>query len=395
MRTIASISFALASLTAFASPQPLGAQAADGGVAWAGCWEPLDGVAPDSRTCVVPEAGDRLSIHTVAADGSVTQSTLALTGARVPVTVDQCSGWESAWVSKDGDRIVVDSELSCPDAPPRKRTTAFLITSSGLWLQVNASGIAVASNAQVRVFRPVESYAGIPAELRAAVAAVAAEGDLRRSRMKGHSVSASDLVELETAGVSTAVIDLVVAAGYPKSFVIDARSLTAQVQEVAAAPRPAREAGAVDPFFNRGFYWANGFPMYSAYDLAVMRQCRMFGGFSCQNLWSAGMGFGWGINDWWGMYPAWGGIPVVVRPVTPPPSNGGTLPPGGRAVRGRGYTSSGASDRSAAPRSSTGSSGVSASGASSSGGGSGGGGASAGSAGGGGGGGRTAKPRTP
>ncbi len=175
MRTNLMIGLALGGLAAAAPVEAQGTT--NPGMLWVGCWESIDGVMVQGRTCVAPEGDGALKLFIIAADQKVTESTLRLDGERVPFTSEGCTGWEQARLTKDGDRLVVDSEVKCEDAPTRKRTTAFVITPAGYWMQVNATGFATASNAQIRAFRPMFTYDGIPVEVRRAVSPFAADGD--------------------------------------------------------------------------------------------------------------------------------------------------------------------------------------------------------------------------
>lgn len=400
MRTLLLAAVALGGSALFT---PLSAQDVRG-VPWVGCWNAADGLAAQSRVCVIP-AGERdLRIVSIEADGKATESTLHLNGERTKVDAGECTGWEQARLTKDGDRILIDAQLKCGDSPPQRRSSAFVITPAGYWLQVNGAGIAMIASAQVRVYSPAESYAEFPVEFRAAVAPHVAEAEHARLTMLDRPVSAKDLVELESLGVATPVIDLVVAASYPKTFVIDAQGATANAQLAA---------GEVDVnAFRNPFYMSNGFPMLSFYDLAMLENCMRFGMYSCRlNGRQFGysmfgyQGFGYngmygynGYNGFGGYWPGTG-LPVVVRPVNTAPSDRPGNAGGGRAVRGQGYTagtSSTSGTRSASPRSgnsattqSSGSSGSSSSGSSSSGS-SGSTGSSSGSSGT-----RTAQPRSP
>jgi hypothetical protein len=395
MRTVLLAAVALGGSALFT---PMAAQDARG-IAWVGCWKASDGIAAQSRVCVIPTGEHDLRIVSIEADGKTTESTLQLNGERTPVDTDACTGWEQARLTKDGDRILIDAHLKCGDSPPRRRSSAFVITPAGYWLQVNGAGIAMIASAQIRVYSPAESYAEFPAEFRAAVAPHVAEAEHARLTMLDRPVSAKDLVELESLGVAAPVIDLVVAASYPKTFVIDAQGATANAQ--VAAGEVALNA------FRNPFYMSNGFPMLSYYDLAMLENCMRFGMYSCRLNGSqfgysmfGYQGFGYngmygynGYNGFGGYWPGTG-LPVVVRPVTPAPSDRPGNNGGGRAVRGQGYTagsSSTSGERSASPRSgnsaptqSSGSSGSASSGSNGSTG------SSSGSSGT-----RTAQPRTP
>jgi hypothetical protein len=368
---------------------------------WVGCWTAVDGIASQERVCVLPSGARELRIVSVADDGKTTESALDLGGARTPVDANECTGWEQSRITKDGDRILVDAELKCGDSPPQRRMTAFVIMPSGHWLQVNGVGIATIASAKIRIYSPAESYAEYPAEIRAAIAPYVAEAEQARLRMLGRSVSATDLVELESMGVATPVIDLVVAASYPKSFVISAQAGIANAEVVSG--NAGQYAMARSPFM-----MSNGFPMMTYYDMMMLEDCMRRGSFNC-GLFGSAFGFsafgasrfGYGYANGFGPYfgggywPGGVGLPVSVSPANPVPSDRPGNRGGGRAVRGQGYTAGSESltgSRTASPRSDMGAStsASGSSGASSTAGSSGSTGSSSGSSGT-----RTAQPRVP
>ena len=369
------------------------------GLAWVGCWEAADGIQAQGRVCVIPEGARDLRIVSFDLQDKATESTLRLNGERTPVSAEGCSGWEQARLSADGERILVDAQLQCGDSPQQMIAEAFVITPTGFWLQVRGTGIAMVANARVRLYRAVDSYASFPADIRAALAPQVQEAEYARNAMS--LVSARDLAELESMGVAAPLIDLVVAASYPRSFVIDAEG-------AAAATRSTGGTVNTSSLNSNPFYWSNGFPMLSYYDLAMMENCMLFRMFSC-GIGGGRYGYGdFGFGGFGGRYNGgynggYGpgqGIPVVVRPAgasSDIPGNRG----GGRAVSGSGYTSgsagsAGGSTRSASPRSdNAGTSQTSGSAGASSSSGSGGSGGSSSAGTSGGSETRTAKPRTP
>ena len=360
MRTLLVLALALGGSALLS---PVTAQNARG-LPWVGCWQAVDGIEAQGRVCVIPQRDRDLRIVSFDGVGKATESTLTLSGERTPVTSGGCTGWEQARLSADGDRLLIDAQIRCGDSPQKTISTAFVVTPSGYWLQVNGSGVSMIANARIRLYRPVESYAEFPAEIRVAVAPYVGEAEQARYAMLDRAVSAKDLVELEAMGVSAPVIDLIVAASYPETFAIDADGATSAAAPVAGGQSETRSS------MSYPFYWSNGFPMLSFYDMAMLENCVRFGMFSCplvrSRLGFGGLGFlGFGNGFYGGGYGGYGGfggyggywpgagVPVVVRPADLPrrdmPGDGG----GGRAVRGRGYTS-GSNDtgtRTASPRS--------------------------------------------
>lgn len=378
-------------LVAMAAAGSLAAPAASAqsvpGIEFVGCWA-TPSSANGARLCVLPASGPSLRFVTIASDGSQSESSLRLDGGRTAISANGCTGWEQARPSADRERLVVDAEITCGTGVAQKRTTVFSITPLGYFLQTTGTGIAMVANTQVQLFLPIASYLDIPSALRDPMVRVMPDAEIRRLQIRGNAVSARDLVELDAMDVAGSMIDVVVAASYPQSFVIDGTGGVANTEKgsVASGRRPMSSPIS-------GYGVMGGIPMLSMYDWEQMRACAYFGGYTCGYGLSAldygrfgygngYYGFGYGYPGYW---PSSG--PVVVRPVQPPSETPGSVG-GGRAVRGRGYTQNGGDGMPAAPRTTTSapssSTGSSSSGSSSAG-------ASSGASSGG----RTAKPRDP
>ncbi len=361
-------------------------QAPARGLQFVGCWIANEGTSLSTRTCIYPGEGPSLHIVNLGTAMSKTESTLRLDGEKSPIDNEGCTGWEQARFTGDGERLIVNAEITCANNPVQKVITAFTITPNGNLVQTSGTGIAIIASAGLRVLAPVKSYLEVPAETRSATLPYLAEAEYERARLLSHRVSARDLLELERMGVATPVIDVLVAASYPEDFVIDASGGVA-VQAQGQAPNLDRSSAY--PMF------MNGYPLLSMYDWQVMQDCARFaalcpmeyrnrfvyGGYLGYN--AFGYPYGYPYNNWgWPGY----GYPVVVRPVTSLPPSQQPGVGGGRATRGRGYEADGAGTGTAQPRvtttttssTSTGSSTGSSSGGSSSGGTQ-----------------RTAKPRSP
>jgi len=258
---------------------------------------------------------------------------------------------ESARLTADGERIIVKSEVTCGPEPRQQRETTFSITPSGLLLQATGSGLAMVASAQIRVYSPVESYAAIAPAMRDAVMPHLVAAERARLDRRERPISARDLVELEALGVSAPLIDLMVAAAYPRSFVIDARLGSASAATAERGGNAGNEASH-DRSPMPGMMFLNGYPMLSMYDWQLLYSCARFNSFNCAAMpfygfsgFSSGFGNRFATGYYGGYWPT-NYIPVVVRPAAPAARDGG------RAVRGRGYTQSGTSSGgSAQPRS--------------------------------------------
>ena len=331
---------ALGSLTLASQVEAqLRAVPASRGMAWVGCWEAADGLPSRGITCVIPADPAALRIVSIAADGSSSEATLRLNGQRTPVDAKGCTGWEVARLSDDGDRLINESEITCAETPRQIRSGAFVITPTGDWLEVQGVGFATISSAQVRRYRSVITLAGIPVDVRDAVAPFLGEAEIARGATQHRSVSARDVLELKASGVAAPVIDIVVGAGYPKSFVIDAGGGTA----IAESDR-GNINGPTTPYDR--YFGGYGSPMLSFLDLGLLNDCSRFGWGAFGSPFCNGYSM-YGYNRYGtynGMYTGayWPGfgIPVVVRPIVV--VTGTTAAGSGSAVKGRGYTQGGA-----------------------------------------------------
>ncbi len=395
-------------LLVLALAAPLGAQGSGSStpsriaIALAGCWEPATGESPGATTCVVPEdGGATLRVISLAFGREPMESRLRLNGERWPVAAEGCQGWQQAQVSTDGERILIAGEMRCGTLPAQRRSATFLITPRGEWLRAEGRGIASIGPAQVQLMRVAQTFSGVSDETRGAIAPLISDAEQERMRLQRSRVTSADLIEFESRGASSSIIDVVVAAGNPKAFVLDA----AGAPIVAVAPTEEGDPNTLlRPTPGYGFGYGN--PYLSYYDYAYLSSCSMYGygafydprmcSMYAYSAYRYGGGYGgayggWYGGGWWpGYYP--GGV-VVINPIDRPES-------GGRVVRGQGYRNAGTAGtaRTATPRSvstGTSSSGSSrsptstSSGSSSSGSSSSGSGSSSSS------GGRTAQPRSP
>lgn len=348
----------LASLALGALALPAAAQGpapAAASLAWVGCWEPMDAMPGSGLTCIVP--GDDLKslrLLEVAGGRATLVSTLQLDGSRQPVSAEGCTGWERARIASDGGRILLDAEVTCAGLPAQSRSGAFVITPRGDWLHVQGSGFAAVASARVRVFREATNLIALPLDVRQELGRVLGIAEATRADLARRTLSAGDVRELASLGVATPVIDVIVAAGFPRAFVLDPSGSA----EVNAAPRDERSSGVASArtFYYPSYYgfgypslaWydsragACGMSMWGMYDYAYCSRTSQWSRYGYGGFYGYGFGSGWLPGYGYG-----GGITVVVRPTEPIPRESG-----GRVVRGQGYTqgSSSTTGSTAQPR---------------------------------------------
>lgn len=323
---------------------------------WIGCWDlmPRDNNAPPTseRVCVVPtEQPSAVELVSLAGDSIVARQRVDASSAKHAVQQEGCTGDES--VQATGVRVYLRTTMTCGDQK-RLVNSVMAMTRDGEWLDVR--GVAFGSNVGVRALRYREAPAGIrlppsvatalrdqprgmhPARQAASTLVqlsdvveasrfleVGVLQTLLAERGQGFGLDAQRLVALESSGVPTPVIDVMVALSYPEVFALDRTAL-------GDAPPDTRGEMRGDGF-GGGDYYDGGWG-YDPYGYGY------------------GRGYGW----------AYGGRPVVV--VQRPSGDSSDDAEHGKVVKGRGYVS-GRNDGSGSGKA-TGSSGGSSAGRASS-----------------------------
>ncbi|HEX6694411.1 MAG TPA: hypothetical protein VF035_06950 [Longimicrobiales bacterium] len=325
-----------------------------------GCWTPdvaaavEDTPAPAHVICLLPGAGEGITIATIAEGRIVSEQTVTADGGRRAVNESGCSGFETASWSADSRRVFLESDLTCSGNVERISRGVLALVSSGSYVDVQSVTVdgehatrtvryvAMSDDAVPAVVRGRlvnEPMAREAARMRAAapldyddvveatrvIGSGAVEG-LLVARRAGFDLDARNLRALADAGVEESTIDVMVALSYPDHF---------EVEEESPSPRRSMIAG--DGFGDDRIY---GITRGSCYDEF---------GFSGWDSRYARCGYrsyyspyGYDIYGW-----NYGSRPVVI------------VQPGGSAdeqekgafVKGKGYTRKGASEGTARPRS--------------------------------------------
>ncbi len=355
-----------ASLAAQASTAPW--------TAWYGCWAPSPTSPSGPITCVVPGANAASVDLLTVVDRAVTQrTTVVADGTSRPLSVPDCTGWEAARFSLDGDRVYLSSEVTCSGVPTSTTSGIFSISRSGDFIDVHGVKVGDQRNLRVRRSNALDDLALMPDEVRTALAPVtrvagtarigagvplsfdrvldvaeaveervaeawlvesSADSDIRLQ------VTADGLERMEAEKVPTRIIDVVVALGYPQAFQV-AMGPGGGVTEVSAAPAAQRPVGGGSA--HRGFDSPFAYYGANSWYASCMSPYYGYWGFTAAYLYmsmdrrNGCSGFGGMYDNQWGW--GWYGRPVVVIVRPQPPNNpGGTPEPRGRVVRGGGYT---------------------------------------------------------
>ncbi|HUH12156.1 MAG TPA: hypothetical protein VMK65_03565 [Longimicrobiales bacterium] len=349
----------LTTLALLAAAAPLGAQAPDDArwLPWVGCWEAETDAALErsaaadvlGRALCVRPAGAGVELIAFDRDGTPATRLLIADGARRPLELGGCAGWESATWSADGVRLFHRSELTCPGDVVRAASGVLAMLPGEVWLDAQALEAGGERMLAVRRYRPAAAR-DLPAmadpigeDLVLAVATTRASAAARLStsdvvdatrhlpaevvqallveRGAGFHLDAASMLRLAEAGVPGEVTDLMVALSWPERFAVE----TGETLRVAAreVERDSLRAPVYDPWRDP---WVRPDPFYNP---------RGYGGWGHDPY-----GYGYGARGLPGTWRLGGGPVVVVRERS--------QDRGGQMVKGRGYSADGASSGGAA-----------------------------------------------
>ena len=242
---------------------------------WLGCWELVTEdvragaraiprqqlVDGQPRICVTPAPEGGARFETTVAGQPAIDYTMVPDGTDRPLTETECRGTQRAEWSEDGVRIYARAALTCSDdKAPRRVSGVALIAPNGQWVDVQAVAIEGRENVRVRRYRrtgqgttSVRAIAGSSLSLddvkdaSGKVSSLALEAALVETNA-GYDLTARRLADLDEAGVSDSVIDLIVALSYPEKFVVERTS------------RATPSTTYINDPFSLG--WAYGYPVW-------------------------------------------------------------------------------------------------------------------------------------
>ena len=228
---------------------------------WAGCWILTDETTDDAdtpmarlfgmpaprtggdapaRVCVTTDSPTTVTMTTNMGDRPVLTETIVADGTQRPMTDSECRGWQRNEWSARGPRLFATAEVTCGNQAPRKVSGLSLMVAGPTWIEIQLIESDGQKNLRVRRYRrapdPVGTI-GNPArraaqglsrrltiadvtEAHAKVAPEALQAALIELK-SGFDLKSRQLLELDRAGVSRGVIDLMVALSYPQRFVVD------------------------------------------------------------------------------------------------------------------------------------------------------------------------------
>ena len=263
---------------------------------WMGCWELVeerlaedaaaadddsqvaDGVPAAARVCLSPAAsGNGVVRRTIVGGRTVVEEDVVADGTDRSFGAPGCAGRERAEWSSNGLRLFTSAELRCEGQPRWRASGLSLIAPGPRWLDVQLIDEGSRRSMRVRRYRSTTNQDGTPAthppsptgaapagrdidldevvEMAANVPIEVLQAALLETR-PSFPLSARRLIELQRAGVSAALIDVMVALSFPKQFAVE------RAGSGGASPGPV--AGWYDPYGWISFYsfgspfWAFG-----------------------------------------------------------------------------------------------------------------------------------------
>ncbi|HSF17240.1 MAG TPA: hypothetical protein VLK65_16950 [Vicinamibacteria bacterium] len=198
---------------------------------------------PEGRVCLAPDAG---GVRVTAFHDGVgfLDKLLIADGERRTIQEGNCTGWQSLQWSADGRRLFTLSELTCEEGRRRTLSGISLFVGSR-WIEIESVESGEARAVLVRRYvlageDETMELSGLPMKIlhEAARARMAAGGALSTTDVIeaashvataaveaavteigiGFGLNSDELVQLDEAGVSPALIDLMIALSYPDRF---------------------------------------------------------------------------------------------------------------------------------------------------------------------------------
>lgn len=282
----------LACMAAFAIHSPVDAQEDNLRAGWQpylGCWQSMGAEEDQGILCLIADGQDVEMLTIV--DGEVQfREPLVADGGTHEFERDDCQGTESARFSEDRRRLYTASHVTCDGEAPRRSTGIIAMPGPDEWIDVRAietnGASTMWSQRYQRTGHSVLGQLGLagpgarpnPFALRGGMSYATADitiddvidasrnvdteavkGWLAEVGQQFQGLRAEDLIRMEEAGVTTAVIDVVVAVSFPEHF-----ALNEEPDQTRRAP--AYMSSWYDPFYyGSGYYGYGRYRGYSRY----------------------------------------------------------------------------------------------------------------------------------
>lgn len=214
-----------------------------------GCWQSESAEEAEGVLCLVA-SGEDVEMLTIAEGAVAYREPFTADGRARRIERDGCQGTESARFSGDGLRLYTASDVACAGEAPRRSTGIITMTGSTGWLDVRAIETNGATTVWSQRYRRTDGrvlvelgladpaglvdpfalrgigFARPPITIDAVIDASrnvdgeAVKGWLVELEQEFAGLDSEDLIRMEDAGVSTAVIDVVVAVSFPEHFAV-------------------------------------------------------------------------------------------------------------------------------------------------------------------------------
>ena len=251
-----------------------------------GCWQSQSADEAEGVLCLIASAED-VEMLTIVQGSVEYREPFTADGRTREIERDGCHGTESARFSDDRLRLYTTSDVACDGEAPRLSTGIISMIGSAEWLDVRAIEVNGVATVWSRHYRRTDSAVLVALGLTEAAGLVdpfalrgigfapalvtidhvidasrnvdgeAVEGWIAEVGQEFANLDAEDLIRMEDAGVSTGVIDVVVAVSLPEHFALSA--------EEDQDRRDGRYGYWGSPFYYGSSYGGYGYGRYGYY----------------------------------------------------------------------------------------------------------------------------------
>ncbi len=325
---------------------------------WIGSWHLVSGVenSADSAlkdqyllTTSPGESGNSIIMRGHRAEQVLFQEEIEADGLRRPIKKNDCTGWQSYGWSDTGKRLLFEGELGCPGDIHQAVSGISIIDGNGDWLDIQLLQSDEEKTITVRRYRNIDTDTIAPGrtstnpsriarisagagfsideviELSEKVDPAVLEAALAEMH-KPFPINSKQILHLADSGVSTRIVDLMVALSFPDEFVVEKAAIS-RVQRST----PLRVPLDILPY---NYYWSCFHPMFSWY-WATSYYSLYDGWYLDRYYWP-----GWHHASWWYHSPGWYNSSLWYYSPWWSPGHGGSSygVDTGRLVEGQGYT---------------------------------------------------------
>ncbi|MEO5740555.1 MAG: hypothetical protein ABIS29_08175 [Vicinamibacterales bacterium] len=322
-----------------------------------GCWTIVQDQRGQSAplpagtmVCVRPSGRAGVAITTTVDGKNVLEQTIVADGSPQKILQADCSGTQTSTWSRDGERLFTNVDLDCANRPKRTVSGVTLL-ANGQWIDSQATVIDGNADVRLRRYRRTsDQYTAAPAMKTAPLTIediIEASGKVQSEALEAAldemntrvALNSRVLKQLADNGVSSHVIDLLVAQAYPEKFEVERSgypsSASASYGTTSMMGSSSVYMGSTmypspmyDPFYNSSYYYSPfAYPYYWGPSYSYGYGSPFYRNYNNYNNY-----YGGGGSIYYGgpSFPSGGGIAQPGSPDSP----GGD----GVVVNGRGYT---------------------------------------------------------